>query len=387
MKSAHPEARPSAAVTQSEGSPDLTITQIEQPQIVRSRQKLLLSLCETLPERLLYDHELPKTDNGALLNPASRIYSLLLSEEAKKFIRQDHEAAEGGALDSISSSLCILDYVRTKKFTDGIRAQIKELEILKPEGEIHVVDAGCGSLPILSMVAALSSERVRVTALEQTTDSIESANLTVSHFGLSDKINIISADATKVQLTSRPDLVISETLYTGFYDEPFIQIMANLVPQMSEVGRTIPEKITVELGVGTSQVRDEPQTERLNVPGVSDLRRFPQIDFAPKFVWEPGTPPNNIEMEFSLPLDEIKAGQKDVVFFRTRMLISKATEASPKIELTPDESYITESLCIFTLKNQALNASEKSEIPVTTISYTLSYPPGSGDLTVKQNLK
>jgi|GEM_PF-5606753 len=156
MKSPVLDPKSSILTTQTGAEANLDTAELTRGEIVRSRQELLLSLCKALPERLLYDQELPKTENGALLNPAARIYSLLLPEEAKKFIRQDHEIAEGGALDSISSSLCILDYVRTKKFTDGIKAQVKELERLRPEGEIQVVDAGCGALPILSMVAALS---------------------------------------------------------------------------------------------------------------------------------------------------------------------------------------------------------------------------------------
>gem|GEM_PF-5040884 len=151
-------------------------------------------------------------------------------------------------------------------------------------------------------------------------------------------------------------------------------------------GGPIPDKITVELGIGTSQVASEQETERLNVPGVSDLRRFPQITFDPKIVWQPGTPPDDIEMKFSLPFDEIKTGEKEVVFFRTRMRISPPTQSSPEIELAPDESYITESLCIFTLRDCALRAAEEFAKPVEGINYTISYPPGSGDISVKRDL-
>jgi len=68
----------------------------------------------------------------------------------------------------------------------------------------------------------------------------------IKYLGLEDQVKVVLTDATTYKHNSKIDLLISETMYAGLINEPQIQIMRNLVPQVRQTGTIIPEEITVE---------------------------------------------------------------------------------------------------------------------------------------------
>lgn len=151
---------------------------------------------------------------------------------------------------SIKDALCALeDEVRTKKFLQAVASAVKELEKRKPEGDIYVLDAGCGPFAVLGLYAALCSSRVRVTGLEINPNSVSLAKEVIGKLNLSDRVNIIEADATKYKVSEKPDLLISETMHSGLSTEPLVQIMKNLVPQLNTGGIVIPQKVDIYSGI------------------------------------------------------------------------------------------------------------------------------------------
>jgi hypothetical protein len=322
------------------------------PQI--ERQQKLLSLIAALPDKLLPDDSFHKDADGMFINPAEEIKTLLLADEARPFFNESSEEHADGTLDAASSRSCILDYVRTKKFAEAIQAHIKEIATLKSEGEIVVVDAGCGALPILSVIAAISSPRVNVIAIEKTENSVRSAELTIKKMGLENQIQVVSEDASTITLKKAADLIVSETLYSAFYEEPFVRIMGNLSPQMSEVGRTIPEKISVEVAVGASNLNSDQPIQVVSIPGMTILTRIPALQYSNVYTWKPGDHPDKLRLPFELDLDKVRAGQHDHVFARSNMLL-KSGPGDEEIRLNPDESLITEAVWMFSVKNSILS--------------------------------
>jgi precorrin-6B methylase 2 len=149
-----------------------------------------------------------------------------------------------GSLRAIESIKCLRDKIRTKMFLQGITDTIQNLS--RNSEEIYVCDAGCGALPILSIYAALSSPKVKVTAIELNPNSVEIAKRVVKGFHLEDQIEIIKTNAITYRSEKEIDLLVSETMHSGLIDEPIVQIMSNLTQYVKKNGEVLPKKVVVK---------------------------------------------------------------------------------------------------------------------------------------------
>ena len=127
----------------------------------------------------------------------------------------------------------------------------------RTEGEqcdsITVVDAGAG-IGILGVMALLHGAD-HVIFLENNPETIALCQEFVScitHAGIdqhrtstADQCNFLLADATTVRLPCRPQMLISETITTGFIEEDFPNIISNLVPQLANNALIIPQSFTI----------------------------------------------------------------------------------------------------------------------------------------------
>lgn len=153
-----------------------------------------------------------------------------------------------GALPPDQSIACLRDKVRTKIFMQGVAEAVSSLDASSPE-TIEVCDAGTGAIPVLAIYAALSSDKVRCTALELNPQSAALARQAIAHFGLQDRIKVIEADATKYQPQRPLDLLISETMHSGLTGEPIVQILSNLQPHVKSSGITLPSEVNVKASI------------------------------------------------------------------------------------------------------------------------------------------
>ncbi|MBI5399487.1 class I SAM-dependent methyltransferase [Candidatus Saganbacteria bacterium] len=145
--------------------------------------------------------------------------------------------------DSITNSL--RDEIRTKKFMLGIKEAVGQLR-LSNSGLIHVIDAGCGTIPILGIYAALLSPKVRVVCLELNPQSVAVAQALVKTLGLEDQITVIHQDATTCRISGAPiDLLISETMNSGLFEEPLVPIMTNLHQYVRPGGLVLPSRVDI----------------------------------------------------------------------------------------------------------------------------------------------
>lgn len=179
--------------------------------------------------------------------PGSRMMYLFLSLCAQ--LPQHLSDRVSGALPARDAIDCLRDEARTRKFLDAIPESLARIRKTDPSGQVHVVDAGCGPIPIMAIAAAWSDPEVYVTALELNPLSAELAKGIIIALDLQDRITITCGDAT-TYAPSRPiDLLISETISAGLLNEPVVAVMQNLSKHLTARGETLPTGIDVHLGV------------------------------------------------------------------------------------------------------------------------------------------
>jgi predicted RNA methylase len=130
-------------------------------------------------------------------------------------------------------SFCLYDTERTKQWKQAIE------DIVKP-GDV-VVDAGAGT-GILGVFAALDYAKKVYSVELQSRFCKLIENLAIKN-GVSDKITVIHADATRLELPEQPDVVICELLCTGQFFEPQVQVINHLRQYFKPTTMVIPRKI------------------------------------------------------------------------------------------------------------------------------------------------
>jgi hypothetical protein len=153
-----------------------------------------------------------------------------------------------GALPAHEAMNCLFDEARTKKFLSGVRSAVGRLRECT-SAPLHVVDAGCGPIPIMAIQAAWSDPNLHVTAIELNPLSVTIAKSIISALKLEDRITIIEANAITHTPKAPIDLLVSETISAGLLNEPVVQVMSNLSQYLSAHGEIVPHKIDLHLGV------------------------------------------------------------------------------------------------------------------------------------------
>ncbi len=240
---------------------------------------------------------------------------------------EDHFGRKG--LGVLSSIHCMDDFVRTAKFIDGLYAGIEELE-LSMEGEIEMVDAGCGGIPVYGLLAALKSERVRVTCLEIDPATAMMAWDIICAFRLQNRVDVFETDATEYWHKKTIDLFITETMFSGFLaDEKMPKIYSHFSDQVSEKGVMVPEEVKVKLGLvsipeyerSNARVDHVDITARnVNLPVVTGLNKMNRVD--------------RVEAEYSL--DDLEDG-----YYRIMASSEVCLNSAVGISLKHMESIIT----------------------------------------------
>ncbi|MEN8120749.1 MAG: 50S ribosomal protein L11 methyltransferase [Bacteroidota bacterium] len=130
-------------------------------------------------------------------------------------------------------SFCLYDQDRTSLWKQAIEDTIKEGDI--------VIDAGAGT-GILGVFAALDGAK-RIYSIElhrRFCKLIE--NMAVKN-KVSDKVLAVNADASKVILPEKVDVLVCELLCTGQFFEPEIQVVNHLRQYFKTSTKIIPKKI------------------------------------------------------------------------------------------------------------------------------------------------
>lgn len=196
---------------------------------------------------------------------AVKAYGILLSEatgfdidvpEAQTDIFTD----SGKVIASKWARLCVDDYLRTKRFSNGL---YKAILSKKEEGKekIHILYAGTGPFAtlVLPLTRRFSPNEISFTLLELNDHSFQNLEKVVAHFGIEDYItDMEKCDATtyKVSDDSEVDILLTETMTHGLKSEHQVSISYNLLSQLSEDTILIPEEIQLDLVAVNSEIQD-----------------------------------------------------------------------------------------------------------------------------------
>lgn len=150
---------------------------------------------------------------------------------------------------------CLVDFERTYSLLVGIQ---KTVDVMKKEGRQNLVgiDAGTGSgILAMGLVAAGCN---RVYALEINPEAVNSSQQFIKNHGFEDKIEVIQCDATKVKISglTNVDVLVSENLATGLFDEPQYQIIRNLSDYLAPDAKIIPFSSTLFASLGWANWED-----------------------------------------------------------------------------------------------------------------------------------
>lgn len=244
-----------------------------------------------------------------------------------------------GELGVDDAALCLSDAVRTKRFIEALDAHLDDL-LREKRGEIVVVDAGCGPLPIFGLWAALKDPRIKVVCIEAQELSNEIAAALVNKLRLGDQISV-SGDDAALWTSARPiDLLISETMHAGFAQEDFPGLMRNLCEQLGPGARTVPEMVTAEYAL-VPKSRHEAASEFKVFHSKQACPIIAGLEWRTAVEWRPGVAVEKIRAEVELPAGE----EPHALLLRSRIDLYTSQGRAP-ITLEPMEAVITGSVKI-----------------------------------------
>lgn len=166
------------------------------------------------------------------------------------------ETDRGRAVSTVSAAICIIDYMRTRVFLQGIAEAIAHVRSQHPERPVRILYAGCGPFATLltPLTTLFSPEEFMAQLLDLNEISIGLLRKTIHAFGMQDYVHsIIHADATQYKVPDDfiPDMIISETMLQALVREPIVNIYANLAPQCPDA-IMIPEQVNVSVALYTN---------------------------------------------------------------------------------------------------------------------------------------
>jgi len=130
-------------------------------------------------------------------------------------------------------SFCLYDTERTQQWKQAIEDVVQEGDV--------IVDAGAGT-GILGVFAALD-EAKKVYSIELQPRFCKLIENLAKKNNVDDKLTVINADATTVELPEKVDVVICELLCTGQFFEPEVQVINHLRKFFKPSTKLIPYKI------------------------------------------------------------------------------------------------------------------------------------------------
>ncbi|OQY03693.1 MAG: hypothetical protein B6I20_04475 [Bacteroidetes bacterium 4572_117] len=130
-------------------------------------------------------------------------------------------------------SFCLYDTDRTRLWKEAIEDTVKKGDI--------VVDAGAGT-GILGTFAALDGAK-QIYSIELHKRFCKLIENMAKKNNVSNKIKVLHADASKVEIPEKIDVLVCELLCTGQFFEPEIQVVNHLRQYFKASTKIIPNKI------------------------------------------------------------------------------------------------------------------------------------------------
>jgi len=142
------------------------------------------------------------------------------------------------------SVFCAEDSLRNKSFRYAIESRIQGLKQSEEE-KIVIVDAGSW-IGILWLFALILGADICY-FIEENPFTMEFCKKFIEDFWLKNKSIFLNKDATQTVIPEQYNLLISETLTSGFVDEDFLSIIQNLRQFASKNSYIIPQSFFIQI--------------------------------------------------------------------------------------------------------------------------------------------
>ncbi|KAA1245075.1 phytanoyl-CoA dioxygenase [Aquimarina sp. RZ0] len=184
--------------------------------------------------------------------------------------------ATGMALSLNHAAQCLLDYKRTMLFLKGMIAAINDAKKEYPNQRIHIFYAGCGPYaPFVTLVAPLfHPDEIQFSVLEINKDSLALATKLIDSLSLSAYVKeFYLADAVTFKIPDAHSIhvLFSETLDALLYRESYVPILWNMLPQLPQQVKVIPNNVTLDASV--SNTNPEKKSVKDEVSCIFDVRQ------------------------------------------------------------------------------------------------------------------
>ena len=176
--------------------------------------------------------------------------------------RKNLEFDNGIAIGLTWAAKCLEDLMRTRKFVRGtFKAIIKLLAGKKRPVKILYAGTGPFATLMLPIFSTFKSDAVQVLLMDINERCIEGTRKIVQKLGFEDfVIDYVCADATDYKVEHEFDILLTETMQSGLFNEHQVPICFNLIPQLSEEVLLIPQKIKLDLAYLDSKILYEGMT-------------------------------------------------------------------------------------------------------------------------------
>jgi len=193
----------------------------------------------------------------SIVNQLHELYSKITDIEGVLAPSEDDEPFEeesenGTRVNPYMAAYCFLDYLRSYKFTYGIKKLIDEKLVQGFQEPLNILYAGTGPYAslVLPLTTVFSADQIQITLLDIHQSSLDAVSKLVSAFGLASYFKgYIKADATLFvpENDTHYDIIISETMDKALRKEPQVAIFKHLQQFLKPEGSFIPEEIRVDL--------------------------------------------------------------------------------------------------------------------------------------------
>jgi hypothetical protein len=194
----------------------------------------------------------PQDNYGEIKNAVDRLYELLTKvadlDENSRESHDDIFLPSGKAIGPLWAAMCLKEFMRTRRFVQGLNEAIKQAKKTFPGKTIHILYAGTGPFAtlILPLTTVYTSNDIKCTLLEINLESIKSLNKIINAFGIESYIyEIVQCDAAAYKAQRPIHIAVAEVMQNALKKEPQVAVTINLAPQLEKGGIFIPEEVNV----------------------------------------------------------------------------------------------------------------------------------------------
>lgn len=185
-----------------------------------------------------------------LYSTLTHIEGVLAPSVEEEFFEEQSE--NGTRVNPYMAAYCFLDYLRSYKFTLGIKKLIDEKLNQGHQKPLQILYAGTGPYAslVLPLTTVFSADQIQITLLDIHQSSLDAVSKLINAFKLQAYFNgFIKADATLFVPANNElyDIIISETMDKALRKEPQVAIFNHLQQFLKPNGALIPEEIRVDL--------------------------------------------------------------------------------------------------------------------------------------------